>query len=119
MTVRTAPGVAVPVVAADLTINMDVDTADDLFADVVDFDPTSGVGDEATAAPDRALGAGASTHAHGSATKKRRRKLSQTATRHVRRHCQRMTEFGTARGNTPGSDLGPVEGHPAEDWAEL
>ena len=68
--------------------------------------------------PDRGLDVDASADAHSSATKKRRRKLSQAATRHVRRHCQRMAEIGTARGSTPGSDLGPVEGHPAKDWAE-
>ena len=50
--VGSAPGVAVPVVAADPTTDMDVDTADDLFADVVDFDPTLAWGDsdEVTAA---------------------------------------------------------------------
>ena len=34
------------------------------------------------------------------------------------RHNQRMAQFGTARGDTPGSDPGPIHGHPAEDWAE-
>ena len=44
--VGTAPGVAVPVVAADPDINMDVGAPDDLFADVADFDPTSVWGDD-------------------------------------------------------------------------
>jgi len=88
------------------------DFADEVLSDdVVDFDPHPAWddGEEVTAAPPDG--------AHGSATKKRRRKLSQTktTTRHVRRHCQRMAEFGTARGGTPGSDPGPVAGHPAED----
>ena len=51
--VGTAPGVAVPVVAADPTTDMDVDTADDvLLVGVADFDPTSAWGDsdEVTAA---------------------------------------------------------------------
>ena len=48
----TAPGVAVPVVAADPATNVDVGITDDLFADIHDFDPTSGWGndDEVTAA---------------------------------------------------------------------
>ena len=58
---------------------------------------------------DRGLCAGFSAGAHGSATKKRRRKFSQATTRDVRRHGKRMAEFGTARGNTPGSDPGPAE----------
>ena len=52
MAVGTAPGVAAPVAAADPATNMDIDTADDLFAGVVgDFDSASvwGDGDEATA----------------------------------------------------------------------
>ena len=60
--------------------------------------------------PDGGLGAGASAGAHGSATKKRRRKHSQATTRDVRRHGQRMAEFGASRGNAPGSDPGPTEG---------
>ena len=39
--VDTAPGAAVLGVAADPTTSVDVDNADDLFADVDDFDPTS------------------------------------------------------------------------------
>ena len=52
-----APGVAVPVIAAGPTTDMDVGTADGLLPDVADFDPTSawGDGDEVTAAiPDGA-----------------------------------------------------------------
>ena len=97
--VGTAPGVAVPGIAADPTTDMDVGTADGLLADVADFDPTSAWGDddEATAAiPDRALGAGTSADAHGSATKKRRRKHSRPITRDVPRYCQRRTELETA-----------------------
>ena len=40
MAVGTAPGVAAPVVAADPATNVDLGTADDLFADIHDFDPT-------------------------------------------------------------------------------
>ena len=115
MAVGTAPGVAVPMVAAAPATNMDVDTADDLFADIDDFDPTSvwGDDDEGTAAPDRALRAGASADAHGSAMKKRRRQDSRATTRAAQKHCQRMVMFGAARGNTPRSGPGPVEKRPA------
>ena len=68
--------------------------------------------------PDRGLGAGASTEAHGSAAKKRRRKQSRPTARAGQRHSQRMAQFGTTRDDAPGSDPGPINGHPAEDWAE-
>ena len=47
-----APGVAVPVIAAGPTTDMDVGTADGLLTDAADFDPTSawGDGDGVTAA---------------------------------------------------------------------
>ena len=50
--VDTAPGVTAAVVAADPAASMDVGAADDWFADVGDFDPTSiwGDGDEVTEA---------------------------------------------------------------------
>ena len=109
-----SPAFAATVSAVSSDINEPTRTDDttlptDVAADIPD-DVT--VGD-----PCITIGDGASAGAHGSATKKRRRKLSQTATatRHVRRHCQRMAQFGTAQGNTPGSDPGPVEGHPVED----
>ena len=99
-------------VSSDVNVSTRTDVTTlptDVAADIPD-DVT--VGD-----PGVAIGDGASAGAHGSATKKRRRKISQTATasRHVRRHCQRMAQFGTSRGNTPGSGPGPVEGHPMED----
>ena len=62
--------------------------------------------------------AGALVDAHSSATKKRRRKQSRPTTRDGQRHCQRMAQLGVARGDPPGSDSGPIDGHPAEDWAE-
>ena len=60
----------------------------------------------------------ASADAHGSATKKRRRQGSRETTRAAQKHCKRMARFGAARGNTPTSDPGPVEGRPAKDSAE-
>ena len=143
-----APGVTVPVITAGPTTDMDGGTADGLLPVIADFDPTSawGDGDEATAAiaavpttrkrkrmaaaragdtdgGATATGRGgdavvASVDVHGSATKKRRRKQSRPITRDVQRHSQRKTELETARGNTPRSGPGPVEGRPAEDWAE-
>ena len=65
--------------------------------------------------PDRGLETGASTEVHGSGTKKRRRKQSRPTARAGQRHSQRMAQFGTARDDTPGSDPGPINGHPAED----
>ena len=65
--------------------------------------------------PDRGVDVGASADAHGSTTKKRRRTQSRPMARGVQRYCQRMAEFGVARGDTQGSDPGPVQGHPAED----
>ena len=67
--------------------------------------------------PDVTIGDGASADAHGSATKKRRRKYNHV-TQASKKHCRRMSAFATARGSAPGSNPGPFEGHPAEDWAE-
>ena len=61
---------------------------------------------------------GALVEAHGSATTKRRRKQSRPAMRDGQRHGHRMAQFGTARGDPPGLDPAPVDGHLAEDWAE-
>ena len=52
-----------------------------------------------------------------SATKKRRRKQSRPTARDGQRHCQRMAQLGAVRGDPPRSDPGPIDGHPAEDWA--
>ena len=60
----------------------------------------AGAGMAAGGVPGRGLGVGTSADAHSLATKKRRRKFSQATTRDVQRHCQRMTELGTARGNS-------------------
>ena len=56
-----APGVAIPVVGAGPTTDMDVGTAGGLLPDVADFDPTSawGDGDDATAAIDASSATGA------------------------------------------------------------
>ena len=136
------------VIAADPPgTDVDVGAAGGLLPDVVDFDPTSawGGGDEFTATiadvptrkrkrleaaraddtDDGAKATGLSSDAigtlvgaHGSATKKRRRKQSRTTVRDGQRYGQRMARLGTARGDPPGSDPTPVGGHPTEDWAE-
>ena len=67
--------------------------------------------------PDRGLDVGASADAHSSATKKRRRKYNRE-TQDSQKHCRRMATFATARGSAPGSDPGPIEEYPVEDWAE-
>ena len=91
---------------------------------IADGDASSGIDTRAAAdagivaggVPDRALGAGVSADAHGSATSKRRHKYNHVA-QLSKKHCRRMPAFATARGSVPGSDPGPVEGHPAEDYA--
>ena len=129
--VGSAPGVAVPVVTTDPAADMDVDTADDLFDGVVNFDPTLAWG--IVMRPQQQyrflvllLRLVPPSHQELALlpmhTARRQRngdgRGSHTTTRATRRHCQRMAGFETARGNTPGSDPGPVEGHPAEDGAE-
>ena len=124
-----APPAADADMAADMSTDIAVDGPDVVIGDATDGtimvhqsaahgDASSGIDTSAAAdpgivsggVPDRALGAGTSADAHGLATNKRRRRGSHAATRATPRHCQRMAEFGTARGNTLESDPGPVGG---------
>jgi len=76
-----------------------------------DLDPNSAWGDDDVVTT-------ANDSGHGLAMKKRRRKHSRPVARDVQRHCQRKAALGTARGGALRSDPDPVEGRPAEDWAE-
>ena len=69
--------------------------------------------------PDGGSGDGATDDVHSAVgtTKKRRRKYNHV-TQNSQKDCRRMAAFETARGSVPGSDPGPIEGYPVEDWAE-
>ena len=134
MAADSAPGVAVHVIVVDPTADMDIDTADGLLPVVAGFDPTSawGGGDDATAvihdfdstsvwgdgdAVTAAAPGIASADIPGSVTKKRRQQHNR-ATQDSRKHRRRVEDFAAARGGTPGSGPGPIEGHQAGDRAE-